>query len=266
MRQRHRHALGRRKPVLAVQNHRVRAVQHHHRRARALVVALVHLQIVVLQIQRQLQPLARNRRAKRCRRVQIQRVAEFVSPRSAARLNPRRPVPRVVPSKARFAQRPHQIAQRFEAQKVQALVGHLEADVVTIAAIPHLPVRLVNPRRPILRHRGDVILPLHPLHQLVNQFVQRALGHHPVQQLARLAVKKVTRLEHAPQRLAQIVHRMVQILKAVERVVVAGVEQIVRQRIEQALEIDLRGQIAGVLRISNALHRSLNPVFLTPDP
>ena len=37
-----------------------------------------------------------------------------------------------------------------------------------LAAIPRLPVRLVNPRRAILRHRGDVILPFHPLHQFFN--------------------------------------------------------------------------------------------------
>ena len=47
LRERQRDALGRRKAILAVQNHAVAAVEHQHRRARALILALDHHQIFV---------------------------------------------------------------------------------------------------------------------------------------------------------------------------------------------------------------------------
>ena len=61
MGQRQGHFLGRRETIFAVENHRMRTVEHHHRRARRLVVTLMHVQIAVFEIERNLQTLALNR-------------------------------------------------------------------------------------------------------------------------------------------------------------------------------------------------------------
>ncbi len=44
--------LGRRETIFAVQNHRVRTVKHHYRGARRLIIALVHVQVAIFEIQR----------------------------------------------------------------------------------------------------------------------------------------------------------------------------------------------------------------------
>ena len=64
----------------------------------------MHLQVDVLDVQRQPQSLALNRARKRRRDVEIQRVAEFVLPRRAAGLDAGGHVARVVPPEARLAQ------------------------------------------------------------------------------------------------------------------------------------------------------------------
>ena len=50
IRQRHRHALGRREAIFAVEHHAVAAVEQQHRRARALVIALRDHQIFVVDV------------------------------------------------------------------------------------------------------------------------------------------------------------------------------------------------------------------------
>jgi hypothetical protein len=58
VRQRQRHLLGRREAILAVQDHAVAAIQHQHRGAGALIFGLVHVQVGIFQIERNLQALA----------------------------------------------------------------------------------------------------------------------------------------------------------------------------------------------------------------
>ena len=53
MRERHGDVLGRREAVFAVKDHGVRAVEHDDGRAGALILALVHLQVAVLDVERQ---------------------------------------------------------------------------------------------------------------------------------------------------------------------------------------------------------------------
>ncbi len=61
LRQRHRNFFRRSEAVFAIQNHRMRTVEHQHRRARRLVLALMHLQIAVFEIERKPEPFALNR-------------------------------------------------------------------------------------------------------------------------------------------------------------------------------------------------------------
>ena len=52
MRQRQSNFLRRRKTILAIENHRMRTVEHHHRCTRRLIVTLMNVQIAVLEIER----------------------------------------------------------------------------------------------------------------------------------------------------------------------------------------------------------------------
>ena len=52
MRQRQGNFLRRCKAILAIENHGMRTVEHHHRGTRRLIVTLMHVQIAVLEIER----------------------------------------------------------------------------------------------------------------------------------------------------------------------------------------------------------------------
>jgi hypothetical protein len=52
MRERHGDFFRRREAVLAIQNHGVRAIEHDHGGAGALILALMHVEIVVFEIER----------------------------------------------------------------------------------------------------------------------------------------------------------------------------------------------------------------------
>ena len=130
MRQCHRYFLRGREAVLAIEDHRMRAVEHEHRRTRRLVLALVDLQVAVFDVQRQFEPFALDCIRKRGRDVEVERVAELVGLRRSAGFYARGHVARVVTAKARLAERSQQVAQRFESQKIEALVGDLEAGLL----------------------------------------------------------------------------------------------------------------------------------------
>ena len=100
MRQRHRNFLGRCESVFAVEDHRVRAVEHDDRGAGALVFALVDVQVVVFEIQRQSDAFAGNRRLERSGGVEVERVAEFISLRGPVRFDACCPVACVVTAEA----------------------------------------------------------------------------------------------------------------------------------------------------------------------
>ena len=103
VRERHRNFLCRGEAVFSVKNHGVRAVEHEHGRAGRLIFALMHLQVGIFDIQRELHTLALNGAGERGSDVEIERVAEFVLSRCAAGLNAGRHVAGVVTSKARFS-------------------------------------------------------------------------------------------------------------------------------------------------------------------
>src|SRR5438309_5826110 len=65
---------------------------------------------------------------KRCRGIEVERVAELVLFRRADRFDAGRLLARVVPSEAALAQGSEQIAKRAVPEKIERLVGHLERD------------------------------------------------------------------------------------------------------------------------------------------
>ena len=135
MRQRHRNFLRRSEAVFAVKNHRMRTVEHQHRRARRLVLALMHLQVGVFDVERQGEPFALDRARERGGDVEIQRVAKLVGFRRAAGLDAGRQIARIMPPKTRLAERAQQVAQRLEAEKVEALVGDFELGLLRFASL-----------------------------------------------------------------------------------------------------------------------------------
>ena len=85
--QRQGHLLGGRETVFTVKNHAVAAIQHQHRGARALVFALMHVQVAILHVERHFGALAPDRRKQRLTDVQIERVAELILLRRSRRLD-----------------------------------------------------------------------------------------------------------------------------------------------------------------------------------
>ena len=77
----------------------MRAVEHEHGRARGLVFALMDVEVGVLDVQGQLEPLALDRAGEGCCYVEVQSVAKLVQLGSAAGLDAGRHVAGVVAAK-----------------------------------------------------------------------------------------------------------------------------------------------------------------------
>src|ERR1035438_6187475 len=134
MRERHGNFFRGSEAVFAIKNHRVRAVEHQDRGAGRLIFALVHLQVAVFDVERQGEALALDGARERGRNIEVKRVAEFVGAGSAAGFDAGREVAGVVTSKAGFAERAEQGAQRLEAEEVEALVGDFKFSLWRVLA------------------------------------------------------------------------------------------------------------------------------------
>ena len=110
------------------------AIEHQHGGAGTLILGLVHVQVFVFEIQRQLDAFALHGAEQSLADVQIHGVAEFVLFGRAGGLDAGGQIARIVRSEARVAQRPEQILQRLEAEKIDALVGDLDVDAAFLLA------------------------------------------------------------------------------------------------------------------------------------
>src|SRR6266404_4151667 len=99
----------------------MRAVKHDDGGAGRLVLTLMHLQVTVFNIDRQMQPFTLNGGRKRGRDVEVESVAKLIGLGGPAGFDSGGQVARVMAAKAGAAQRSQQVAQRLEAQEVQAL-------------------------------------------------------------------------------------------------------------------------------------------------
>ena len=88
---------------------------------------------------------------------------------------------------------------------------------------------------------GNVVLLLHALDELVDQLVQLAVLGHLLDFLLHLAIEKVSRFQRLAQRLAQVLHGVLAIELGEPRpwILKAGIEQILRQRLEQVFHAHL---------------------------
>src|ERR1700744_2722778 len=94
----------------------------------------MHLQVAVFHVERQRDAFARDGGAERRHSIEVERVTKFIRPRSAAGFNAGSPGARVGMSIAWFAERTKPIAQGFETEESEALIGSLEAHLTLIFA------------------------------------------------------------------------------------------------------------------------------------
>src|SRR6478609_8194073 len=73
-----RDALCGREAIFPIKDHAVAAIEHQHRRTGTLILRLMHMQIRVLEVERQRKPFPLQCREKGLAHVKIQRVPELV--------------------------------------------------------------------------------------------------------------------------------------------------------------------------------------------
>ena len=143
VRERERDLLGRREAVLAVQDHRVRAVEHQHRRAARAVLGLAHHQVAVVEVDRHVEvAVARERVLERRVDVEVQRVAELVRLAPAVGLDAGGEVRRCRGCRSSTCRASRAgCRERPVAEEVDALLGEVELHVAAAAcARPPGPV------------------------------------------------------------------------------------------------------------------------------
>ncbi len=96
--------------------------------------------------------------------------------------------------------------KRLEAEKIQALIGDFEFDLVL--RIANLPAHARLLRRIVRLIDADVIFLLHALDQLIDKFIQRAFHLHLLQALAHFFVEQIAIEQSLLDGAAQIVERL----------------------------------------------------------
>ena len=124
----------------------------------------MHLQIGVFNVERKREPFALNRTRKGRGDVEVQSVAKLVGLGRSAGFDAGREITRVMPSKARLAERAQQISQRLESEKVETLVGNLKLGLLRLTGLPsntgfpRRVVRVVDRNVVFLLHSFDEFL------------------------------------------------------------------------------------------------------------
>src|SRR5258708_37445340 len=118
MRKRHGHALRRCKPVFAIENHAVAAIEKNYCSAGTVVFALVNHQVRISHLDRNFSAFAAHRVEKCGADVHVEGVSKFVRTRDAAGLDTSGEVASIVAAEATAAQRAEQVLQSFESQKI----------------------------------------------------------------------------------------------------------------------------------------------------
>src|SRR5215213_1648656 len=202
VRERERDLLRGREAVFAVEDHRVRAVEHDDRRARGLVVLLVYVQVSVFEVDWNRQPLALYRGEERRVHVEVDGVAELVRLRRLRGLDARREVRRVVTPDRRLAEAPEQVPERLVPEEVEPLLRHLELDVarqgLALLAVAHppLPPSLVALRG--LLAQLQITLFDEALDELIEQLLQLRALELPVvlrEHLLHVALRQLAHLK-----------------------------------------------------------------------
>ena len=194
-------------------------------------------------------------RVRECRcNVEVQSVAELVGLRRSAGFDAGRKIAGIVPSKARLAQRAQQIAQRFEPQEVETLVGDLKPACCASPVCPPAPdccdgsVRLID---------RNIVFLLHPLDELLYQFIELAVCHHLLDLLTEIFIKRLAIQQGILDGAPEVFECLLALRHFVPHgILKAALQQIVRERTEQVLHAHFPGRIGNVFGVTNAFHKA----------
>ena len=126
---------------------------------------------------------------KRGRNVEVECVAELVGLGRPAGFDAGGEVAGVVASEAGFAERAEQVAQRFEAEEVEALVGDFEFGLLLVFADLSAGAGRARGIRWLVD--GNVVFLLHALDQLFDELVELAVHRHLLQTFPHLFVELI---------------------------------------------------------------------------
>src|SRR5881628_156918 len=278
--ERQRHLLRRGETVLAVQDHRVRAVEHQHRGRRGAVLGLVHHEVAVLEVDGDAEAFALERVGEGGVDVEVEGVAVLVGLARGLGFDAGGEVLRVVGAEARLADAPQEVLQGPVAEKVDAPLGEVELHLLgrLLRHAAGAEQRLLAGGH--LGRLGDVQIALVDqfLDDLVEQLGELALqvgvargvaGRFAPQHLEHLASELPGFHQRLQDRLAQRVERPVGLVLAElppegMRVRASGearLEQEVGELIEQGLEVDRVGQLGEVAAVRRVFHRAPYPKY-----
>ena len=231
----------------------MRAVEHEHGGAGRLVLALVNLQVGVFDVERQIEAFALDGAGESRGDVEVEGVAELVGFGGAAGFDAGGQVAGVVASEAGFAEGAEQVAQGFEAEEVEALVGDFEFGLLRFsglsadAGLARGVVRLVD---------GDVVFLLHALDQFFDQLVELAVGGHFLEALAHVVVELIAFHERLFDGAAEVIEGLLALGHFVPHVALeAALQQVIGERAEQVFHAHFAGGVGDVFGVANAFHK-----------
>src|SRR5271165_512008 len=215
----------------------------------------MHLQVGILDVQRQAEPFALNRIRQGRGDVEIQGVAELVGLRRPAGLDAGGEIASIVTSEAGLTQRSQQVAQRLEAEEVEALVGDFEFCLLRFAS---LSANARLPRRVVRLVDGNVIFLLHALDELLDQFIELAFGEHLLNLLAQVLVEVLSIQQRLLDGALQFIERLLALGHFVPHVALKPtLQQVIRQGAKQVFHAHLAGGVGHVLGVTNSSHKSV---------
>ncbi len=251
----HGDTLGGGEAVFAVEDHGVGAVEQDDGGAGGGVVGLVDVDVGVVDVEGGVlfafdgggEAFAGEDGGEGGGDVEVEGVAELVELGGAVGFDAGGFVAGVVAAEVGFAEGAEEFAESFVAEEVHAFVGDFEAGVFggagfALALVGHLGV--------------DEVLLLHFLDDLVDEFFDLLLVEGFVFLLG-LFVEEFAGFEGLADGFAEVVHGLVavELLKAGEGIVEAGVEEEVGQGLHEIFEAEGGGEIAGELGVADAFHR-----------
>ena len=251
----HGDAFGGGEAVFAVEDHGVGAVEEYDGGAGGGVVGLVDVDVGLVDVERGVffafdgggEAFAGEDAGEGGGDVEVEGVAELVEFGGAVGLDSGGFVAGVVSSEVGFSEGAEEFAEGFVAEEVHAFVGDFEAGAFCFAT--GLSLTLLG------EFGVDEVLFLHLLDDLVDEFFDLFFGEGFVFFLG-FFVEEFSGFEGLADGLAEVVHGLiaVELLKAGEGIVEAGVEEEVGQGLHEIFKAEGGGEVAGEFGVADALH------------
>ncbi len=161
-------------------------------------------------------------------------------------------------SKARFAQRPEQVAQGLEPEEVETLVGDLEPRLLRLAG---LSTGAGRPRRVWRLINRNVVFLLHTLDELLDQFVELPFGLHSLDLFPQILVEHFVVHQRLFNRAPEFIESLFPLRHFVPHgILKPALQQVIRQRTEQVFHAHLAGGVGHVFGVADAFHKQLSAI------